>query len=483
MAFRINTNIDSMISQRNLGRATRKVSQNVERLSSGLRINHAADDPTGLTIASRLQARIRGLNQGVRNTNDGISVAQTAEGALEETTNLVTRIRELAVQAASDTNSDDDRESIQGEVDELLSEVTRIAEETEFNGASLLDGTFLEQRIHVGANARETVSLTFGDARSSRIGRQARPDGATITTTPTNFDDFQLNGISIRGTADTDDTLSSTKNLGSSIAKAQTINDAFEFTGVRAIVNSTTVSGDFVAQGGDLDSTDFLVINGETINGFTVQAADADGALVDAINAVSSSTGIVATRNEDSILAFEAKDGRNIAVQTSTAASAQISGLNNNAANLVVTGGSITLQSEENITMVINVAATAGAIGFGVGAGTFLFGVDETNALGTVDVSTTEGANRTIDIADVALEQITRLRGKIGASQNRLESTVENLQIETENLSAAHSRIVDVDFADEAASMARNTILQSAGVSVLAQANIRPELALNLLAS
>ena len=483
MAIRINSNVDSLISQRNLGRASRALSKNVERLSSGFRINHASDDPTGLTIAGRLQARIRGLNQAVRNTNDGISVAQTAEGALEETTNLVTRIRELAVQAANDTNSDDDRISLQREVDSLLDEVTRIADETEFNGNSLIDGTFLAQNIHVGANAGDSISLTFGDARASRVGRQARPDGATITTTPTNFADFQLNGVDIRGTADTDDTLSSTKNLGSSIAKAQTINDSLEFTGVRALVNSTTVSGDNVAQGGDLDATDFLVVNGETINGFTVQAADADGALVDAINAVSSSTGIVASRNSDSILSFEAKDGRNIAIQTSTAASAQISGLNNNAANLVVTGGSITLQSEENITLVVNVAAAAGAIGFGAGAGSFLFGVDETNALGTVDVTTSEGADRAIDIADVALEQITRLRGDIGATQNRLESTVENLQIETENLTAAHSRIRDLDFADEAASLARNSILQSAAVSVLAQANIRPELALNLLAS
>ncbi len=483
MAIRINTNVMSQIAQRNLGRATLGLVQNVERLSSGLRINHASDDPTGMTIASRMSARIRGLGQATRNANDGISVAQTAEGALEEATNLVIRIRELAVQAANDTNTDDDRASIQSEVDDLVSEVTRIAQDTEFNGTAILDGTFIGKEIHVGANSAQSVALSFGDARSTRVGRQARPDGVTITTTPTNFDDFQLNTFSIRGTADTDDTLSSTKNLGSSIAKAQAINDSTTFTGVRAIVNATTVSGDFVAQGGDLDTTDFIVVNGETINGFTVQAADADGALVDAINSVSSSTGIIATRNSDSILAFETKDGRNIAIQTSTAASAQISGLNNNAANLVVTGGSITLQSEENITLVVNVAAAAGAIGFGVGAGTFLFGVDETNALNTIDVSTSTGADRAIDIADVALEQITSLRSKIGATQNRLESTVANLQTEGENLSAAHSRIVDVDFAAEAASLAKNSILQSAGVSVLAQANIRPELALNLLAS
>lgn len=483
MAIRINTNVGSLVAQRNLGRATTGLLQNIERLSSGLRINKASDDPTGLSIASRMSARIRGLSQATRNANDAISAAQTAEGALEEATNLVIRVRELAVQAANDTNSDDDRASIQSEVDSLVDEVTRIAEQTEFNGARILDGTFIGQRVHVGANADQSVSLTFGDARASRVGRQARPDGATITTTSLGFDDFRFNSVAIRGTVATDDTLSTANNLGSSVAKAQAINDSTAFTGVRAIVNSTTVSGDFVAQGGALDSTDFLVINGETINGFTVQAADADGALVAAINAVSSSTGIIATRNSDSILSFETQDGRNIAIQTSTAASAQVSGLNNNAAAVVVTAGSITLQSEDNITLLVNVGAAAGAIGFGTGVGTFLFGVDETNALQTVDVTTSDGANRAIDITDVALEQITALRGRIGATQNRLESTVANLQLEGENLSAARSRIVDVDFASEAASLAKNSILQSAGVSVLAQANIRPELALNLLAS
>ncbi len=483
MAFRVNTNIESLIAQRNLGRSTRALVKNTERLTSGLRINHASDDPAGLSISTRLSARVRGLGQAIRNANDGISITQTGEGALEESANLVIRIRELAVQAANEALDDADRLDIQDEVQGLIDEVARISEETEFNGHKILAGDFIDKFIHSGPDARQGQSLRFGDARVGRLGRQARPDGNAVTTTPINFADIRINGVEIRGTADTDDTVSSTKNLGSAIAKARAINDVSEYTGVRAIVNATTLTGDFRVGGGDLDAVDFIAVNGETITGFTVQAADADGALVDAINAVAASTGVVASRNEDSILHFEARDGRNIAIQTSTAAAASITGLNNNIANLIVTGGSITLQSEENITLVVNVAAAAGAIGFGVGAGTNLYGVDESNALDTVDVSSVEGANRAIDIADLALEQITSLRGKLGAAQNRLTSTVSSLEIEGENLATANSRITDVDFAAEAASLAKNTILQSAGVTVLAQANVRPELALNLLAS
>src|SRR5262245_29308161 len=151
MGLQINSNIASLTAQRNLGRAGGQLSRSFERLSSGLRINSARDDAAGLAISDRFSAQIRGLNQAVRNTNDGISLAQTAEGALQETSSILQRMRELAVQSANDTNSDSDRESLQSEVDQLISEVNRIAGTTTFNGAKILDGSFLSASFHVGA--------------------------------------------------------------------------------------------------------------------------------------------------------------------------------------------------------------------------------------------------------------------------------------------------------------------------------------------
>jgi flagellin len=483
MALRINTNIASAIAQRNVGRSDRSLLKNIERLSSGLRINHAGDDAAGLAISTRFSAQIRGLGVAVRNANDGVSLAQTAEGALQESTNLIIRIRELAVQASNDTNTDDDRANLQAEVSDLVDEIERIATDTQFNGSALLDGSFIGNQLKIGANSKQNVSLRIGDARSTGLGRQVRETGNTVTVFPIAAGEVQLNGVSVRAPVDADDPYSTSKKTGSVIAKAAAINDVSAFTGVRAIANETVVVGDATPAGGDLDATDNVTINGELITGITVQQADADDAFVNAVNSVADTTGIVAAIDENSRVVLTAADGRNIAIQTSTAAAATIVGLNNGLATIEVTGGSLTLQSEENVELTINAAGAAGAIGFGAGVGTVLFGVDGDNAISTVDISTRAGAERAIDIADVALNQVLRVRSSVGALQNRLESTVSNLENTAENLTAARSRIIDVDFATETADLARNTILRSAGVSVLAQANVSQDLALNLLSS
>lgn len=481
MSLRINTNVEALVAQRNIGRTTRSLLRNVERLSSGLRINSARDDAAGLAISSRFSAQIRGLGQAIRNTNDGISLAQTAEGALQETSNVITRIRELAVQAASDTNSADDRRSLQAEVDALVDEVNRVARNTTFNGSAVLDGGFVGRRFQIGANAGEAVALRIPDQRASALGRHVREEGATVTVSSIAFGDVAINGVQIRGTVDADDALSSAGRAGSAIAKARAINDASPFTGVRALVNRTTVTGNAVPAGGDLDAVNHLVVNGQTIVGITVQAADADDSLVGAINAVSDVTGIVASLDQNSRLVLEAADGRNIVVQTSSVAAAQTAGLNDGAAATVSTGGSLTLVSDEPVTLTVDVAAAGEALGFAAVAATYLFGIDGTTALSTIDITTADGANRAIDIADVAQDQVLAARARIGALQNRLESTIANLSAVGENLTAARSRIVDVDFAQETADLSRNRILQSAGVSVLAQANVRQEVALRLL--
>ncbi len=323
MGLFVNTNASALNAQRQLNSTSNSLGRSFERLSSGLRINGAKDDAAGLSITTRFSAQIRGLNQAVRNSNDGISLAQTAEGALNETTNILQRIRELAVQSSNDTNNDSDRASLQAEVSQLKSELDRIAETTNFNGNKVLDGTFLAKDIQVGANVGETLSVSIDAAATKDLARQARYEGdsfvsAASFTAAGNFALSQAgtNGgtfVDVRATVAADDALSTTGKDYSAISKAAAINDLTETTGVRAIVGPTTVAGTANAVDGiALNASNFFEINGEKIAGFTVADNDADGNLVDAINAVSDETGVVASLSANSELTLTAADGRNI---------------------------------------------------------------------------------------------------------------------------------------------------------------------------
>jgi len=477
MGLYINTNVASLNAQRNLTNSTSSLSRSFQRLSSGLRINGAKDDAAGLAISNRLTAQIRGLNQAVRNTNDGISLAQTAEGALGETQNILQRVRELSVQSANDTNSASDRESLQAEVEQLTAEINRIGETTTFNNNKILDGSFLGASFHVGANSRETITVNVADGRATSLGRQARNDGTVVSAgVSIASGSLAVNGVSIRGTVAADDSVSTTLNDGSAVAKAAAINDSTKFTGVRAIVNKSEDSNNADITNGVLNSVDFIKVNGETITGITVQNGDADDTLVNAINAVTDKTGVIASLNDASQLVLTAQDGRNIEVTASTVAAASITGLNSE-----VTGGSITLQAERQVTINNGTANINAGTGFGTGQGEFIYGVNNANTVSTIDITSREGANLAIDIADVAIGQVSSIRADLGAVQNRLESTINNLNATAENLSAARSRILDADFASETAQFTRNQIIQQAGVSVLAQANQQPQVALSLL--
>src|SRR6056297_2131930 len=203
MALTINTNVASLNAQRNLGASQADLNTSMQRLSSGLRINSAKDDAAGLAISDRMTAQIRGLNQAARNANDGISLAQTAEGALQESTNILQRMRELAVQSANDTNTDTDRESLQAEVDQLQEEIDRIATTTQFNGKTLLDGSQADSgsfTFQVGANAGADQTISFGisDATGASLG--AADAGAVVASAAAA--DGTLNGLTITADAD-----------------------------------------------------------------------------------------------------------------------------------------------------------------------------------------------------------------------------------------------------------------------------------------
>ncbi|MFN3201826.1 MAG: flagellin [Bradymonadia bacterium] len=474
MGLYVNTNASSLNAQRQLRKSSNGLSRSFERLSSGMRINSAKDDAAGLAIANRMTSQVRGLNQAVRNSNDGISLAQTAEGALDETGSILQRMRELAVQAANDTNTTADRQNLQDEVDQLVSELDRIGNNTTFNNRNILDGSFIGMRVHSGSNSRQTVDLNISDARSTALGKQSRNDGVATGTQAIAANDVVINNVSIRATNAVDDTVSTSLATSSAIAKASAINDSSEFTNVKAIVNSSVDSGNADVAGGVLDATNFITINGQNITGITVAADDADSTLVDAINAYTDTTGVVASLDDSNNVVLTANDGRNIEV-TATGAGAARTGL---AAG--VTQGSITLQSEANIDMTLTANGST-AIGFGGGAGNVVFGVNSNFATSAVDITSRDGANTAIDILDVAIDQVSKQRSGLGAFMNRMESAINNMSATSQNLAASRSRIQDADFASETAMMTRNQILQQASTSILAQANQGPNIALNLL--
>ena len=206
MGLSINTNVMSLNAQRNLGQSQSALSKSMQRLSSGLRINSAKDDAAGLAISDRMTSQIRGLNQAVRNSNDGISLAQTAEGALQETTNILQRMRELAVQSANDTNSSSDRTSLQAEVNQLKQEMTRIADTTSFNGKNLLDGTMTTAQFQVGANANQTISFGINSAQATDLGNN------TLTST-NDMADFGIEVVAAATTAATNNVLAQTLSI------------------------------------------------------------------------------------------------------------------------------------------------------------------------------------------------------------------------------------------------------------------------------
>ena len=507
MGLFINTNTSSINARRKLTSSSNALSRSFERLSSGLRINSARDDAAGLAISNRMTAQIRGLDQAVRNSNDGISLAQTAEGALNETTNLLQRVRELAVQASSDNNNPSDRASLNEEVTQLVDEINRIAQNTSFNGNKLLNGDIINSVLQVGANVGETLAVRIDSAESTQLSRQMRRVSAVGTDARvglgslsfgTQIDPTTTRLTDIRNAVSDDDSLSTSNQAFSAIAKAAAVNDAYEFTGVRAIVGKTivgsqnggTIGGGHQATGtitgGDLTETDFFVLNGMKIAGFEVLQNDSDNALVDAVNAVIDETGVLASLDGNSNLVLTAEDGRNIELTLSSATVATATGILRGTGLLTdVFGGEITLQSNKQIDVIFG-GSTNQALGnlrldgF-VGAGTAVFGVSSDFSVQTLDITTREASNLAIEIVDLALEQISSQRSSLGAIQNRLESTINNLTTNSENLSASRSRILDADFAAETAHLSRNQIIQQAGVSILAQANQQPQIALSLL--
>ena len=496
MAITINTNVASLTGQRNLAGTSNAMNKALERLSSGLRINSAKDDAAGLAISDRMTSQIRGLNQAMRNANDGISLAQTAEGALQETTSILQRIRELAVQSANDTNSGTDRANIQKEVTQLQNELNRIADQTTFNSKALLDGTFTAQKFHVGSEADETISVTIGAARATTMGEEA---ASTLTN---------IGGIGAANTAvdlatqeaaggnqvDADAAFTVVGSLGSSGALSvaagasaysiqNLVNGTSDSTGVTANA-TTTVSLAGLSHAGtvtmSLSSTDSGTVQGSAAAISVGVASVTDlTSLAEAINGASASTGITASlgaTNAELVLTNESGFDislENFASSGNAASTMTIGGETLTAAadDSAVIGGQVDFSAADSFS----VTATATDIMAATGTSSTLSSVAD------IDVGTQAGSNDALNVVDQALAFVTDARANLGAVQNRFESTISNLMVVSENVSAARSRILDADFAVETSNLTKAQILQQAGLAMLAQANTIPQGALTLL--
>lgn len=475
MPLPVNSNIASLNAQRNLQRSTAQLNKSLERLSSGLRINRAGDDAAGLSISEGLRSQIRGINQAVRNSNDGLSLIGTAESAIGAYTDTLQRIRELAVQSANDTNSPANRRALEEERSQLLEEMERISSTIEFNGTKLLNGTFTGKQLQVGANVGDTILITTGDLRTSQVGAVAVANGTPITAA-LGSGDLILNAIQIP--ASTSDGVSFAAQAQSAIAIANAINSETGATEVFAEAQSTIVLGTdstigVVSIDGDAGAGQSITINGINIGALQVQASDADSALRDAINNSTNTTGVTATLNGNR-LELTAADGRNITVTTTGSIADELGFAALDGDISTTFSGTIKLSSDA----AFSISGTS-PTSVGLTAGTEV--IDLTTAINRTSVSTVQGANDTIRTMDNALRQVNQTRSTMGAITNRLEITIQNLQATAENLAASDSRIRDADFAAETANLTKNQILQQAGISILSQANVTTQSALTLL--
>nr|WP_314899476.1 flagellin [uncultured Deefgea sp.] len=479
MAAVINTNVPSLTAQNNLSKSQSALSTSLQRLSSGMRINSAKDDAAGLAISERMTSQIRGLDQAKRNANDGVSMSQTAEGALSSSGDILQRVRELAVQSSNSTNSSSDRQAIQAEVNQLTQDLDRIATQTAFNGTKLLDGTAGTLNFQVGANSNELISASGANFRTTNYGNnqikndQEGPAGTSIVTGGT---------IDISGYLGTKQITAVAGDSAKSIA--QQVNQVTNSTGVTATAKTEAALTFTANQAGTFKIESDNVGAAVTVSVAIGSTLNADGyaSAINNINAQSSKTGV--TAEYDKVLnkiKLTNSTGADIKITDTTATpmAFQIDGYNKtgtavvagnpSAATAIIATGSVTYDSENSFSLVdasgMDATTTASKL----------------NSVSGLDVTSFANSQEAIKTIDSALASVNNQRAKFGALQSRFEVAIGNLSTTSENLSASRSRIRDADFASETANLTRNQVLQQAGTAMLGQANALPNQVLSLL--
>ncbi len=502
----IATNVASINAQRNLYGTNASLGVTFQRLSSGFRINSAKDDAAGLQISNRLTSQIGGLAVAARNANDGISLAQVAEGALQESTNILQRIRDLSIQSANGSNGSSERAALQQEVAQLKSELNRIAETTRFGSRVVLDGTFGTQTFQVGAQAFETITVSTGDARATAIGSYQINGGAAAAGNVAKV------GAGVALTTTTaNSTLAETLTISGYLGKAavavtagqsmkeiaSAANAVTSSTGV-SVLARTNIKLDALSAAGTV-SFDIVSNNSTAVSVSASVTSKTDlTAVAEAVNKETAKTGVYATVSDDRaslILTNEA--GEDISLQNLThsnaAATVDITLVDFDggylAADEVGASATTTMNGTNDATGLgmlqwnssrsYTVTQTTGntlytnAAGIAIGSGL--------EAVADVDISSNIGAQSAIAVIDQALASIDSIRGDLGAVQNRFQSTISNLNSISENASAARSRVRDTDFAIETANLSKFQVLQQAGLSILSQANAASQNVLSLL--
>jgi flagellin len=419
----INTNVASLNAQRNLTTSQGQLATALQRLSSGLRINSAKDDAAGLAISESFTTQIRGLNQAVRNANDGISLSQTAEGALAETGNSLQRIRELAIQSANSTNSASDRQALNAEAQQLLAEVQRIAQTTQFNGQNILDGTFSSAQFQVGANANQTISFGIQGATTNALGAYQATSTA-VTSSAFDGAGFTINGVEIGVSAGTS---AAGVTADSATAKATAINSKSNLTGVSATAASSVTGSAPTARSSLANGA--LIINGVSVGAIAkdTSAVTQGRNAATAINAVTNQTGVTATADASTgALTLSTADGRNIALTSSAATAAGADAIQNATGLDVSTGAnasghdSMTLQIGGAFNATPTSASPTEGDNFTLDGITYEITTDGTVTGSNVAVTVTASSTA----AQVATAVQTAVHGQFTAGNTSVDATV-----------------------------------------------------------
>ncbi|WP_031357078.1 flagellin [Caballeronia sordidicola] len=482
----INSNINSLVAQQNLNTSQSALSQAITRLSSGKRINSAADDAAGLAISNRMQTQINGLNQGVSNANDGVSMIQTASSGLAQITTSLQTIRQLAVQASSGSLSSSDQAALQQEVAQQVAEVNRVASQTNYNGKNVLDGSAGNVSFQVGANVGQTIDLNLTQSLSAAsLGGGTVQKGNTLGTI-TGLDLTSAGGIPAAGVAGAITSINVLSDGNGGYTFTDQNNQAIS-TATSSALFATNASGQLTVNSAgtnplttanavtaiSADNTTALTA-GETLG--TISNISIDPATGAASTSASAITSITVKSDGNSGLQFFDQNGNQLAntsaaITSNFTLTAAVPGTT--PATFALIGG------KAGSTL-----GTPGAAGGTGVAGGVLSTVASNNAppaISAVDVSTTAGANAAMESIDNALATVNNIQATLGAAQNRFTSISSAQQSQSTDLSGAQSQITDADFAAETANLSKAQVLQQAGISVLAQANSNPQQVLKLL--
>ncbi|EEC4843121.1 flagellin B [Campylobacter lari] len=488
MGFRINTNIGAMNAHANSTITARELDKSLGRLSSGLRINSAADDASGMAIADSLRNQAASLGQAINNGNDAIGILQTADKAMDEQLKILDTIKVKATQAAQDGQTAKTRTMIQNEINRLMEELDNIANTTSFNGKQLLSGNFVNQEFQIGAQSNQTVHATIGPTQSSKIGHTRFETGARVTASGTSsftiksydgVNDYKFQSVPISYSVGT--------GLG---ALADEINKVADKTGVRATAVVQTISSGTLPAGSTGSN---FSINGVVIGKVTFQPGDKDGSLVAAINSKKDTTGVEASV-VDGKLILNSADGRGIKLSGSTNELdgivaeenyGRLSLVKNDGRDILVSGTGAGFSDEASVAQVTaNMEAVKGQISADVASAMGF------NAMSTADnkttaksagVTTLRGAMAVMDLADSAIATLDNIRADIGAVQNQITATINNISVTQVNIKSAESTIRDVDFAAESANFSKYNILAQSGSYAMSQANAVQQNVLKLL--